>query len=375
MIDDPAKGRSSHIHGSSRVNEGLTPPATLNASEAISEAVAIFEESSGPPISGTADEETREPQQQDRPQVAILLCTFNGQRFLPQQLESIKNQCRPSWFIALSDDGSSDNTLDIASHYQALWGKEKINVWRGPGRGFARNFMSITRNTPPADFYAWCDQDDIWDENKLQVAVSWLQSVPQNEPAIYLGRTELISEQGEVLGYSPLFTRPPSFANALVQNIGGGNTMVFNHAARCLIQDTSEHLALLSLDIVSHDWWAYLLVTGVGGHVRYDPKPYVRYRQHDGNLVGSNAGWRARIVRIRLLLKGRFRDWNTTNIAALEAVILYLPNDSRDLLEQLKALRSPSLAVRLASLRRTDLYRQTRLGNLGLLMAVLINVM
>ncbi|GFM80451.1 hypothetical protein PSCICN_11430 [Pseudomonas cichorii] len=235
--------------------------------------------------------------------------------------------------------------------------------------------MSITRNTPPADFYAWCDQDDIWDENKLQVAVSWLQSVPQNEPAIYLGRTELISEQGEVLGYSPLFTRPPSFANALVQNIGGGNTMVFNHAARCLIQDTSEHLALLSLDIVSHDWWAYLLVTGVGGHVRYDPKPYVRYRQHDGNLVGSNAGWRARIVRIRLLLKGRFRDWNTTNIAALEAVILYLPNDSRDLLEQLKALRSPSLAVRLASLRRTDLYRQTRLGNLGLLMAVLINVM
>lgn len=369
MIDDPAKGRSSHIHGSSLVNEGLTPPAKLNAAEAISEAVAIFEERSGPSLSDTQ-------QQYDSPQVAILLCTFNGQRFLPQQLDSIKNQRWSSWFIALSDDGSSDDTLEIANHYRDLWGAEKINVWRGPGRGFAHNFLSFTCNrTLQADFYAWCDQDDIWDENKLQVAVGWLQSVPRDEPAIYLGRTELISEQGEVLGCSPLFQRPPSFANALVQNIGGGNTMVFNHAARCLLQDATEHLRLLSLDIVSHDWWAYLLVTGVGGQVRYDPTPYVRYRQHDNNLVGSNAGWKARLIRIRQLFKGRFRDWNTTNIAALEAVILYLTDDSRDLLEQLKALRSPSLAMRLASFRRTDLYRQTRLGNLGLLMAVVINVM
>ncbi|WP_259644941.1 glycosyltransferase [Pseudomonas cichorii] len=304
------------------------------------------------------------------------MCTFNGQRFLPQQLESINNQRWPGWFIALSDDGSSDNTLEIASHYQALWGEERINVWRGPGLGFARNFMSFTRNrTLQAEFYAWCDQDDIWHEDKLQVAITWLQSVPHDEPALYLGRTELISEQGEVLGHSPLFGRPPSFANALVQNIGGGNTMVFNHAARCLFQDAAERLALLSLDIVSHDWWAYLLVTGVGGQVHYEPTAYVGYRQHEHNLVGSNAGWRARTVRIRQLFKGRFRDWNTTNIAALEAVLLYLTDENRDLLEQLKALRSPSLRVRLASLRRTDIYRQTRLGNLGLLVAVLLNVM
>ncbi|MFJ4144928.1 glycosyltransferase family 2 protein [Pseudomonas sp. NPDC089734] len=340
----------------------MTPPATLNASEAISEAVAIFEKHPAP-AEGCA-------------QVAILLCTFNGQRFLSQQLASIKNQRWPTWFIALSDDGSSDNTLNIAGHYQALWGHDRMNIWRGPGLGFAQNFISCIRNRNlKAEFYAWCDQDDIWHEDKLQTAITWLQSVPANEPALYLGRTELIGEQGDVIGYSPLFRQPPSFANALVQNIGGGNTMVFNHAARCMIQDAAEHLALMSLDIVSHDWWAYLLITGVGGHVHYDPTPYVSYRQHDSNLVGSNAGWQARALRIRLLLQGRFRDWNTTNIAALEAVSLYLTDESRDLLKQLKALRAPSLVMRLVSFRRTSLYRQTRLGNLGLLMAVLVNVM
>lgn len=323
---------------------------------------------------GKPDDETvrREP---GLAQVAILMCTFNGQAFLEQQLESIRRQRWPAWFIAISDDGSVDGTLDTVTRYQTLLGTDKLSLWQGPRRGFARNFMSFTCNRNlQAEFYAWCDQDDIWHEDKLHKAMSWLQSVPADRPALYMGRTELIGVRGEPLGFSPLFRRPPSFANALVQNIGGGNTMVFNHSARALLRDVAEHLESLSLDIVSHDWWAYLLITGAGGEVFYDARPYVRYRQHGRNLVGSNAGWRARIARLHMVLQGRFRDWNNVNIAALEAVQLYLTAENRDLLGRFKALRSQPLPKRLMSLKRLGLYRQTLPGNLSLMLATAIKV-
>lgn len=300
--------------------------------------------------------------------VAVLMCTCNGQDFLEEQLHSIERQSYSNWHVAISDDGSRDATLNIANRYRFLWGDEKVSLWQGPCQGFARNFLSFICNPElSADFYAWCDQDDIWDQEKLQAAVAWLGSIDQRIPALYLGRTELISKGGKPLGYSPLFRRPASFANALVQNIGGGNTMVLNRAARALLQEAGENLL-----IVSHDWWAYLLVTGVGGRVFYDPRPYVRYRQHGGNLVGSNSGWAARIVRLGMLFKGRFRSWNQTNVAGLETIRHRLTEENRLALDRFKALRAQGLAGRLLNLKRSGVYRQTLLGNLGLIMAAVI---
>lgn len=375
MINDHSNGPSSSVHGSSRVDEGLEPPDLLVTSESASDAVAMVKDRL--PVWAQPDEQRQGSRNAGHgsamAQVAILMCTYNGEAFLEQQLESIRRQRWSSWFMAVSDDGSVDDTLHTVARYQAMWGADKVSLWQGPRRGFARNFMScIANRNLEAEFYAWCDQDDIWHEDKLHKAVCWLRSVPAGKPALYLGRTELIGVCGEPLGYSPLFKRPPSFANALVQNIGGGNTMVFNHAARCLLQDAARHLDLLSLEIVSHDWWAYLLMTGVGAEVFYDAQPYVRYRQHDRNLVGSNADWHARLLRMRMLLQGRFRDWNTINITALEAVKLYLTPENRELLEQFKALRTQPLITRLRSLRRQGLYRQTLLGNLGLIFATAI---
>ena len=103
---------------------------------------------------------------------------------------------------------------------------------------------------------------------------------------------------------SILFRRRPSFENALVQSLAGGNTMVFNCAAKRLLEKAG------SLDIVAHDWWTYKLTTAAGGFVVYDPEPSVEYRQHGQNLIGSNSSIFAKIQRIRMLLSNRFRDWN-----------------------------------------------------------------
>ena len=360
MNDDPQKTDSCPAHGCSRVDDG---PESFHPQSASCSAAAV-----AIPVATAQPRPTA--------QVAIFLCTCNGQDHLVEQLESIARQSWPAWFVALSDDGSTDRTLDIARLYQARWGAQQFSIWHGPQRGFAHNFLSCTRHRKlVAEFYAWCDQDDVWHPDKLTNAVCWLQSVPADIPALYMGRTQLISEKGRHLGHSPRFRRRASFANALVQNIGGGNTMVFNHAARMLLCEADAQLERLSLDVVSHDWWSYLLVTGVGGQVLYDARPYVGYRQHGHNLVGANTGWAARWLRLRQLFRGRFRDWNTTNIAALETLKPRLTNENRARLEQFKKLRTEPVTARLMGVWRTGLYRQTLLGTLGLWLAAVTGVL
>lgn len=361
MVNDHSSGTSCSIHGCSRVDEisECSHCETLVGHD--SRAVAMA------PLSHRGACVAESPV--TCVSVLILMCTYNGQGFLEKQLASIKDQTCHDWHVAISDDGSEDATVNIANRYRYLWGEDKVSLWWGPHRGYARNFISTVCNRNlTADYYAWCDQDDVWDKDKLQAALTWLNSVPDDVPALYFGRTELVDRRGEVLGYSPLFRRPPSFSNALVQNIGGGNTMVLNHSARLLLEEAGQNL-----DIVSHDWWAYLLVTGVGGNVFYDATPYVHYRQHGANLVGSNAGWAARMVRIRMLFQGRFKHWNAINIAGLETIQHRLTDENRLILQAFKALRSRSFPGRLLGLRRSGVYRQTLLGNLGLLIAGVIN--
>ncbi|MFJ2684509.1 glycosyltransferase family 2 protein [Pseudomonas sp. NPDC087342] len=300
--------------------------------------------------------------------VAVLMCTYNGQRFLAEQLESIERQSHESWVVAVSDDGSTDNTLEIIESFRERWGHEKIIAFQGPKRGFATNFLTLAcKQSLNADFFAWADQDDIWLENKLETAVSWLQTIPSETPALYCGRTQGVDTHGHPLECSPLFKRPPAFANALVQSLAGGNTMVFNEAARQLMANAGENM-----DIVSHDWWAYLLITGAGGKVSYDPMPFVLYRQHEDNLVGSNSGWKARLLRLRMMLKGRFSAWNEQNLHCLSSVGSLLTPENQRTLESFKFARKSNLVGRLLGLHRAGVYRQTTPGNIGLFFAAIM---
>ncbi len=118
-----------------------------------------------------------------------------------------------------------------------------MTTLEGPKQGHWKNFLSLLHNQPAdadAELFAFSDQDDIWYPEKLRRAADWFSIQPKDVPALYFTRTELMGEDGAHLGYSPLFKRKPSFQNALVQNIGGGNTMVFNRAARLLLAQTPE---------------------------------------------------------------------------------------------------------------------------------------
>lgn len=309
------------------------------------------------------------PTNRATPKVAILLCTCNGERYLEEQFDSIFRQTYSKLEIHAADDCSQDATIGILNKLKQHDSRLSTIIQNQARKGFAANFLSLVCNPAiEADFYAYSDQDDIWEADKIKRALAWLETIPAETPALYCSRTQLVSPENQTIGFSPLFKKTPAFANALVQNIGGGNTMVFNHAARKLLMLAGQDVA-----VVAHDWWTYLVVSGCGGRVFYDSYPSVRYRQHGHNLIGMNIGMQARFRRIRMLFEGRLKIWTDTNIKALEKLHNQLTDENRAVLNRFIDARNCSLAPRLLRFQQSGIYRQTLPGNLGLIAAAVFN--
>jgi len=299
--------------------------------------------------------------------LAVLLATYDGAGFLDEQLQSVDQQTWPMIDVWASDDGSTDRTSTVLERWATSWSKGNFVRLSGPSRGFAANFRSLLVNpNVDADYVAFCDQDDVWLGDKTRVAIAALE-LQGCRPALYCARTIITDAEGQERSHSPLFRRPPDFANALVQNIGGGNTMVLNRAAHELIRKAAERTGF-----VSHDWFAYLIVAGAGGHVTYDETPHVRYRQHGKNLVGSNQGWSARFARIKAAFGGRFTLWNDGNVAALDACRDLLTPAAAEIFDRFRQARTGPLPDRLVNLWRSGVYRQTAMGQLSLYAAGLL---
>jgi glycosyltransferase involved in cell wall biosynthesis len=298
------------------------------------------------------------------PHVAILLATKNGAPYLGDQLTSYVQQTFGEWSLYVSDDGSTDNTIDIIQRFAASHDRVK-SIRQGPQQGFVRNFLSLAQDKSIlGDYFAFSDQDDIWYSDKIERALGFLKNVPTSVPALYFSRTEVVDANLKHLGFSPLFTKQPAFQNALIQNIGGGNTMVFNSAAKRLLE-----LGVHG-DVAAHDWWAYQIVTAVGGTAIYDERPSMKYRQHPGNVLGSNQGARAGLRRIFLLFESKFQHWNDINISALRRLSVDFKPASQTTLDRFVDARNARfLAMRLLRLHQSGVYRQTFLSNLALIAA------
>lgn len=303
-----------------------------------------------------------------QPHVAVLMCTYQANHYLYEQLASINDQSHSELSLWISKDSDDETTSEILGEFEKTQDKlRSLRIMSGPQKGFSANFLSLlNRDEIHADYYAFCDQDDIWDPGKIETAVKKLCSFNADRPAVYCSRTILVDNNGKAIGFSPLFSRPPSFKNALVQSLAGGNTMVVNRAARELLRKAGN------LDVVCHDWWVYLIVTGAGGQVFYDPVPTVRYRQHGGNLIGANDSWRSSLVRLQSVFANRFLDWQDINLKALMQNKELLTPENREILDDFIKVRSSGIMERLYWLIKSGVYRQTTRGNISLFIAVVL---
>lgn len=287
--------------------------------------------------------------------VTILMALRNGAEHLPAQFASLLAQTHRDWSLVASDDGSTDGTETVLRDLASRHPGRVRRVLRGPGQGAGAHFLALLRGLgPDPGAVAFADQDDVWMPDRLACGLAALEGRPG--PAMACARSLVVDADLRGDRPTPLPQRACGFRNALVQNVAAGNTILLNPAAAALAVAAAAEAG----EVVLHDWWLYQLVTGAGGRVAFDGRPALLYRQHGGNVIGANAGWRARLRRLRLVLDGTYARWNAVNRAALAASAHRLTPEAQAVLGAFAALaRTPGAVARLRALRSLGLYRQT----------------
>lgn len=299
--------------------------------------------------------------------VAIVLGFYNGYQFIEKQIKSIFDQTHKNFTIFIADDNSKEK-FSLESLNINEKDKKKFKIfYRNQNIGYAQNFLrTLVHIENHFDYYAFSDQDDIWYQEKLEIAINSLEKFPDKQPNLYGCRTELIGASEEIkLGKSILFKNKPSFQNALTQNISGGNTMVFNRNAYKLIRASK-----INQRIVAHDWWCYQIISGAGGNVFYDKNIYLKYRQHSNNIVGSNTSLKDKWLRFCIVANGNYKRQNSNNLKAILNNQNLLIKSNQITLKNFIKARKSSFFKRIFYFIKSGVYRQTFTGNIFLFIGV-----
>jgi len=304
-------------------------------------------------------------------QIACVLGYFNGSKYILEQLQSIINQEieNVTLSIYISDDNSDEDFPSLerlnfksSNGIYIFYRKLKKNI------GYEKNFLYALKSiVPEYDFYCFSDQDDIWEINKIYKAINVLKDKKSASPNLYFSRTTYFNEDCSLeLGKSHPYAKKPSFKNAIVQNIAGGNTIVFNQNAKNIICESIENIYF-----VSHDWWCYLIVSGAGGDMYYDLEPSIKYRQHENNFLGSNNSLKDRIKRIRNLFQNQYKNFNEINLNSLNKKKYLLTNENLLTLKKFSELRKKSIFRRIFLFYKSGIYSQKLTGNIELFIALI----
>lgn len=229
--------------------------------------------------------------------VAVLLSTYNGEKYVEEQLESILGQTYPDIQIYVRDDGSSDNTVSILEKYEK---SGKITFMKGKNVGFIKSFFELVKACGDCDFAAYCDQDDIWLPEKISLAVEAMNKKDNKKPILYFSNYDFYDTNMNFQSHCPDKKVKPSFENALVDCISLGFNSVFNKAALKMMQENIPEKSC------GHDWWTYMLCISMG-EVIYDRHYTVKYRRHEDNV--SAGGMKFIAFQIWRLKKFFFNDY------------------------------------------------------------------
>ncbi len=292
--------------------------------------------------------------------VTILMATRNGAAHLAEQLASLAAQSHGAWRLWIGDDGSTDATRAIVRAFASAHPARDIRLIEGPRIGAAANFLSLLcRADLPAGPVALCDQDDVWLRGKLARALRRIEASAQNgAAAIYAAESWRCDARLRNRHASRSPRRAPGFANALVQNLCAGHTIVLNAAAVALVRRAGAPPG-----IAFHDWWLYQIVTGAGGRCLLDPAPVALYRQHAANAMGAAGSARSLVRRAALIGTGSYAGWLRAHHEAL-ARSGVLAADAQQMVTALLTTRN-----RARTLRDLGIRRDRRLGTAALLCA------
>lgn len=227
--------------------------------------------------------------------VNILMSTYNGEKFVAEQIESIQKQTYTDWNLIIRDDGSKDGTCEIIENF--INNDSRIKLIRAENVGVIKSFHELVINNNDADFYFFADQDDYWLPEKLTIMLEEAKKHDNTIPVMYYTDLKVTDKDLNVTSESMIRSQSDHANTSLVQEltentVTGGASMI-NHELAKLWQTTN--------DIIMHDWYLAIVAAALGELVYID-QPTHLYRQHDSNVLGA-----------RTLAK-RIRKWTHPNL-------------------------------------------------------------
>lgn len=227
----------------------------------------------------------------DLVKTAVLLTAYNGSKHLPALLDSLMDQTDPDFSVLLQDDGSEDETVSLLTSLCEKDPRFSFGSEQGQHLGAAGNFLSLVRQSD-ADYVLMCDQDDLWEPDKIAVLKKAMNEMEAeygaDTPLLVHSDCSLISEEGEPIGdsffrHQGWDPKAVTLAPLLVQNNVTGCTLIMNTPLRKLIASHAR-----AKDLFMHDWFIALTAASFG-KIRFVNQPLTRYRQHGDNTIGASS--------------------------------------------------------------------------------------
>lgn len=241
--------------------------------------------------------------------VAILMSTYNGAKYLKDQLQSIINQSYSNWHLYIRDDGSSDETVEIIKSYAKKDSRISIIYDTLGNIGSVRSFFYLLEQVD-SNFYMFSDQDDYWKQDKIQKSILLLkQHNHKRKPICVYTNLQIVDDNLE--GNELLLTKTwQDFPKLFFTNNLYGCTMLFNN----FLKEKIKFNRLNYDNIYVHDWWL-ALVCAIFGEIYYLDEPTILYRQHYGNQIGATS------KNINVLIKRLFSK--SKDEKSLQSTILF----------------------------------------------------
>lgn len=226
--------------------------------------------------------------------ILVLMSSYNGEKYIQEQIESILNQkINGTIGLIVRDDGSKDGTVEILKKYEQ---QNKLVLLLGNNIGYVKSFFWLLNyareHFNDFDFFAFSDQDDVWDLDKLEIAVTMIKKANLGDIPILYGSTSRLTDANlKIIGQTMSCYKPVTFYNVAVQNSMSGHTQVFNKAMLNIIPTN------LNYDkVYVHDYFI-TVAASLCGKIIFDQVPHVFYRQHSDNQIGVEANFFRRLVK------------------------------------------------------------------------------
>ena len=307
--------------------------------------------------------------------VLVLLSTYNGEQYLREQLDSLYAQEGVEMNLLVRDDGSKDSTFSILEEYKSKYGR--MDIIKGQNVGAGPSFLELIKiamsDYSTYEYYSFCDQDDVWLNNKLNVAVRSLDS-SDSELKLYCGHATPTDQFLNPIK-APQMRRSYSLGSNIVASRVLGCTMVFNkklllEVARII--PSIENGALKDYKLPLHDGWTSLVAYALGADVITSNEPYMYYRQHGGNVVGSGKNT------LHLLKARLFRYLRSENLKSKKCEIALrvygndIPEPSRIFIRQCANYRH-SFTCTIAFMFNKTIYQYGLIENVGTFFMILLH--